>query len=91
MSMHRVALGRMEREAEQRVAALSDELERAASRLRAYEALEQEIDGAVMRAATNAGGAAEVVLDSVRGIPCSPERRVRQAVQLVRAQRSLSM
>jgi len=86
VAAHKVALGRMEREAEQRAAALSDELERATSRLRAYEALEQEIDGAVMRAAANTG-AAEVVLDSVRGIPCSPERRVRQAVQL--AQRLL--
>ena len=72
-----MALARLEREAEQRAASLGEELQRAVAKLRAYEALEQEIDGAVMR-----GGPVEEAL--LRGIPCSPERRVRQAVQLVR-------
>ena len=91
---------RLEGESSQTEHSLRSELAQCITRLRAYEALEEEIDGAVMRTAGLYGGAdvgnssgqsteeaARKLLHSVKGIPTNPERRVKQAVYL--AQRLL--
>lgn len=81
---------------------LRNELTQCNTRLRAYEALEEEIDSAVVRTAGLYGAkeshdsaeliesteeAARKLMHSVKGIPTNPERRVKQAVYL--AQRLL--
>lgn len=99
----RSALLRLEGETQHDTNALRAELEQQTRRLRAYETLEEEIDGAVMRTAglyganhsdthssalvDSAEAAAQKLLQSVKGIPTNPERRVKQAVFL--AQRLL--
>eukprot|EP01032_Pedospumella_encystans_P010921 gene10921-12742_t len=104
VSAHKSALQRLEHEAGQDTRTLRLELDQATSRLRAYEALEEEIDSAVVRTAglygstgadglvddnpdASAAAAAQRILQSVKGIPSNPERRVKQAVFL--AQRLL--
>ncbi|KAJ1400605.1 hypothetical protein B484DRAFT_458140, partial [Ochromonadaceae sp. CCMP2298] len=98
ITAHRSALLRMERDSAQETRGLRSDLEQASARLHAYEALEEEIDSAVVRTAqgdgAGAGGladteqeAAERLVGSVRGIPTDPRRRVKQAVFL--AQRLL--
>jgi hypothetical protein len=87
----------LETDSQHQVVALQGELDRASTRLRAYEVLEEEVDDAVMRAAaleenglanSDYGVGAEKTISThrlvqtVRGIPCNPERRVRQAVFL---------
>ena len=54
--------------------------------LRTYEALEEEVDETVLRAAgqPDLAGTRDSMLQVVRGLPSSPERRVKQALQLVR-------
>lgn len=53
--------------------------------LRAYEALEEEVDETVLRAAgqPDLASTRDSMLQVVRGLPSSPERRVKQALQLV--------
>ena len=80
---------------------IKTQLQLAQSRLAAYEALEEEIDGAVLRVA-QAGSLATTsdssapadattadFIMSMRSVPSHPERRARQAVLL--AQRLLDM
>jgi hypothetical protein len=101
----RSALYRMETEGQQEAQNLRAELEKTVRHLQAYEALEVEIDGAVVRTAglhgRSGGGdgdgdgdgedaaahggvqeATNKLLQSVKGIPSNPERRIKQAVQL---------
>ena len=75
----------MERESELRSATLSEELERVRMQLRTYEALEEEVDETVLRTAGKPDliGTRDSMLQVVRGLPSSPERRVKQALQLV--------
>lgn len=78
----------MDIEHKREMAAVEASLSSALSKLSAYEALEVEIDQAVMRI----GGAAtknshQLQVDLLKGIPTCPERRVRQAMHL--AQRLL--
>lgn len=100
---NRSALQRLEGESQHEANNLRAELDQHTRRLRAYETLEEEIDGAVMRTAGLYGAqscdtpssalvesaevAAQKLLQSVKGIPTNPERRVKQAVYL--AQRLL--
>ena len=53
--------------------------------LRTYEALEEEVDETVLRTAGRPDliGTRDSMLQVVRGLPSSPERRVKQALQLV--------
>lgn len=66
---------------------LQSDLDKAMHKLRTYEALEEEVDSAIMRTAQSDPSAdtdsmTQQLLKSVRNIPVNPERRVRQAVFL---------
>lgn len=91
VNAHRTAMLRLEADSHLRDKTLSDDLEKALQRLRAYELIEEEIDKAVIRAAkfdnTSTDGAVDSLLNSIKGVASSPERRLKQAVYL--AQRLL--
>lgn len=85
---------RLEGEKEATVASLQASLDQCKNKLEAYEALEVEIDDAVMRTAHGGESSSEMNILTIqqqqfvlRGLPSHPQRRIAQAVQL--AQRLL--
>lgn len=100
---------RLETDSQHKTNAQQNEIDRLLVKIRVYEALEEEIDSAVMRAANSSVERAAIrsrdqhqdledsneamdlstkaLLQTVKGVPFNPERRVKQAVYL--AQRLL--
>eukprot|EP01039_Chlorochromonas_danica_P001114 gene1114-1217_t len=97
INAHKSALLRLEGEKEAMVGSLQASLDQCKNKLEAYEALEVEIDDAVLRTAQHPHGgesSSEVNMLTVqqqqfvlRGLPSHPQRRIAQAVHL--AQRLL--
>lgn len=87
LAAHRSAVSRLENDLNRKQQQYEQESSSLQRQLSAYQALEVEVDRAVIRAAGREQTEREEELELVRGIPCSPERRVQQAVFL--AQRLL--